>query len=183
MGESCTLILCRVSLLNFYGKNLEKGLFIWNHDWKDPLPWALLISTRWDGPNIRINYTECINSHRNRFCFQTWDVTLYDLYDSEILGLSGTYWKPSLHREATGGAALAPGVCVPCHGSPVREPVGLSGCLPPSMSTQLVLFFLLPKQCSGTMGNLSEREWESERQVDPQVHKKANSLPSIIISL
>ena len=29
----------------------------------------------------------------------------------------------------------------------------------------------------------SQREWESERQVDAQVHKKANSLPSIIISI
>ena len=183
MGESCTLILCRVSLLNFYGKNLEKGLFIWNHDWRDPLPWALLISIRWDGPNIWINYTECINSHRNRFCFQTWDVTLYDLSDLEILGLSGIYWKPSLHREDTGGLRWPLGSVSGVTGLLcVNLWVSVAACLP-RCPHSLFYFCLLPKQCSGTMGNLSEREWESERQVDPQVHKKDNSLPSIIISL
>lgn len=183
VGESCTLILCQVGLLNFYVKNPEKGLFIWNHDWRDPLPWAWLISTRWDSPNIRINYTECINCHRNRFCFQTWDVTLYDLYDPESWGCQGHTESPAFTGKPLGGLHWPLGSVSHVKGSLVREPVGLSGWLSPLMSTQLVLFFFLPQQCSGMMGNFSEREWESERQVDPQVHKKANSLPSIIISL
>lgn len=108
--------------------------------WRDPPPWALLISTRWDGPNIRINYIECINSHRNRFCFQTRDVTLYDLYDLESWGCQAHTESPAFTGKPLGGLRWPLGFVSHVTGSPVCEPVGLSVCLPPSMSMQLVLF-------------------------------------------
>ena len=127
--------------VKFLCKESGEGAVYLEPWWRDPLPWALLISTRWDGPNIRINYIEYINSHRNHLFPDMGHYSLWSLWLG-ILGVSGTYWKPILHRKATGWAALAPGVCVPCHRVPCAWTCG-SQWLPASLDVHAACFIFI----------------------------------------